>query len=920
MRMAMYINYPLRSLFKGKLRTLLAMLCIALGVMALVALQSVSSMVQASFNVNARSVNGGDITIQANSLPFTANDLTYFDSLKQAGTIQNYTPGLLLSGELNLHDWAKQSIIIYVVDPTRFPLVGTPELTNPSHTTFAKSLAQNKVIASQAFIDLYHKRVGDSFDMHTSGNVTLHMKLGAIATNSGVFVPSLGRGALVLSLDAYQQMVPNSAQPVLYNFINVTTANPTHTTKAVQVLQNHFPDASMRLPSDTLQQVQGTIDTLQKFLQIAGILALFICGVGIMNTMQVLLARRKLEIAMLKATGYRRSTLILIFGLETALLGLFGSIIGTGAGIAITSLVNKFVSQLTNIEIPFVLNPLIIGGGVAAGTLIALIFGLLPILQNAGVRPLNVLRDLPEEKKGGKVLVTWSMLFLLSLVLCGLATIILNNDVLYGVIVVYGGCLFLGLLSLICGIAVFLIARWPLPERFGLGHLFLLILISLLVAAVPFLVLPEVSILLLVVSLLGSLIILTRPIWRAHVKMALRNLDRRRGRTVAIMVVMFVGFFAISLILVLSQNLREAINKPRTLNFNIATITTGDDTANLQQTLGTIPGLSKTLQFPIARTSPIMVNNQPVSSLFTLKDRSSQGAYQAFTGLFSSAEGYDVATGKFPDTQNYQITGRTLNASDAGTNNVLVDSQLKNLPGVHLQLGDHITLVNFDQSVQQDVTIVGFFQDPVVPTQTHWAPIWAPLETVNTLQSTNSAEQVFLMHIDQKKVNTAIDHIGAVAPNAQVQDLANDNRDFFNQLLGNLLSVLTVVASFSMLIGVAIIANSVALAMFERKRELGILRSVGYKRRTLLNDVLLENALIGGVSALLAIILVTLVANPIGSFFLNDLFRVSNVHYGINSTVAIGLILGGTLLTMVVASMVAWRALSIRPLEVLRYE
>jgi hypothetical protein len=42
------------------------------------------------------------------------------------------------------------------------------------------------------------------------------------------------------------------------------------------------------------------------------------CGVGIVNTMQVLLSRRKTEIAMLKTTGYRRFDLYLLFGLEVA--------------------------------------------------------------------------------------------------------------------------------------------------------------------------------------------------------------------------------------------------------------------------------------------------------------------------------------------------------------------------------------------------------------------------------------------------------------------------------------------------------------------------------------------------------------------------------------------------------------------------
>ena len=81
------------------------------------------------------------------------------------------------------------------------------------------------------------------------------------------------------------------------------------------------------------------MQNIRYFLQIVGLLALLIGGVGIVNTMQVLLRRRRIEIAMLKTTGYRRGDLYALFGLEAALLGLVGGVVGAAAGIGVSFLV-----------------------------------------------------------------------------------------------------------------------------------------------------------------------------------------------------------------------------------------------------------------------------------------------------------------------------------------------------------------------------------------------------------------------------------------------------------------------------------------------------------------------------------------------------------------------------------------------------
>src|ERR1051326_2063487 len=101
MKTSLYFNYTSRSLLRGGQRTILAVFCVAVGVMAVVALQLVGFMLEHSLNTNARDLNGGDIAVTATGVPLKSSDLSYFDQLKKAGTISNYTAVISANGSLS---------------------------------------------------------------------------------------------------------------------------------------------------------------------------------------------------------------------------------------------------------------------------------------------------------------------------------------------------------------------------------------------------------------------------------------------------------------------------------------------------------------------------------------------------------------------------------------------------------------------------------------------------------------------------------------------------------------------------------------------------------------------------------------------------------------------------------------------------
>ncbi len=914
MKTSMYFNYTSRSLLRGGQRTILAVFCVAVGVMAIVALQLVGSMLQNSLTSNTRDTNGGDIAVTAQSVPFKASDLSYFAQLKSNGTITNYTAVVSTNGSLSPAATSRglstaasssQSFSVDAVDPNNYPVVSPPTFVTPSNGSVSNLLTRNQVIVTQNFSNTYHKKVGDTITVYiktqAGSGQTLHVTIAGIVADSGVFAQS---GSLVL-ISAHDYQVAAPGTPASYNAVYVTTAHQAQTDAAVKAINQHFPLASTQTVADALQAQQSSIDSINKFLEIAGLLALLIGGVGIVNTMQVLLSRRKTEIAMLKTTGYRRVDLYALFGLEAGLLGLIGGVVGAAAATGVSFIV-RILMQNLGLTVPFLLNPWTIAGGVAIGVVTALIFGLMPIVQAANIRPLNVIRDLSESRGVSSVALTIALLVVLSVLFCALAIVILNNAVVLGIAAVYGTFAFLLVLSVFFGLVVFVVSKLPVPEHFDLKYL-ALILVGVAASVLLYLVLPVFGILLFAASLVGIVIVLLPRTWKVSTKMALRNIGRQRTRTTTTMLALFIGVFTIGLVLALGQDLQTQISNSfaQNLTYNVVTMTSGTDTTTLQAKLGTVPGLSKTRTDTFTQIVPTAINGQPLQQVLpTGSDR------QQTITLLSSMEGYDLSH-TTPSSTIAQ--GRDLNASDAGTTNVVISDLLTSSGPfqMHLKPGDTITFASADGKTIKTVTVVGIYARS--SNGNHAGNVLASTEAVSALSPAKTgASTVTYMKVDSAQVNNALNRLGQIVPNATVQNLA-DIGAYIEQLLNSILEVLVAIASLSLIAGVIIIANAVALAMLERRRELGILKAVGYTSGTVLSEVMIENGVVGAVGALMAMLLATGAITLLGTLFFNLAFSVS-------SLIVISLIGGSALLAMLTAALVAWGSVRVRPLEVLRYE
>ena len=142
-----YGHYALRNLWREGRRSAFALFCVAAGVAAIVALETLGLALGEALTGNARAGNRGDVAaILGGDEFFTPQQMAAFEQLVDRGkatspTLRYRTQKLLISrleGE-----GAGQGLLVesFLVDPTAYPLCGQIEALDPPGALLAALLA-----------------------------------------------------------------------------------------------------------------------------------------------------------------------------------------------------------------------------------------------------------------------------------------------------------------------------------------------------------------------------------------------------------------------------------------------------------------------------------------------------------------------------------------------------------------------------------------------------------------------------------------------------------------------------------------------------------------------------------------------------------------------------------------------------------
>ncbi|MBC1514961.1 FtsX-like permease family protein [Listeria sp. FSL L7-1510] len=160
--------------------------------------------------------------------------------------------------------------------------------------------------------------------------------------------------------------------------------------EAAALLNADLPESDFIYGVYNMGNIDEEIEEFNKaqFYLLGGIasISLLVGGIGVMNIMLVSVTERTREIGIKKALGARRGTILWQFLVEAMVLTLLGGCIGIGLGIGIGVGLTNMAGYPYIISIPAIL------GGLSFSILIGVIFGIVPAIKASKLDPIEALR------------------------------------------------------------------------------------------------------------------------------------------------------------------------------------------------------------------------------------------------------------------------------------------------------------------------------------------------------------------------------------------------------------------------------------------------------------------------------------------------------------------------------------------------
>lgn len=403
MNMSESLLSAIDSLRANKLRAILTMLGVIIGVAAVIALLSIGNGVSASINSEISAIGTNLIMISTNaqnSDGYAALSLSDVEALSdplRAPDVDQVAASVQTSASVTSGGNSARPSITGVT-------ANYFSINNLDDFEAGDGLTQTDIDARARVAVLGASLAGDLFpDNYPVGQTvkidgTSYEVVGVLTASGGGF--SNTDDSLYVPISTAQSRLSNERTrggERAISSITATSASAEQNTAALeQITEVLRQEHGIVYADDDDFSLISQTDLLDSFNQITGILTAFlgaiagislvVGGIGIMNIMLVSVTERTREIGIRKAVGALRRDILAQFLLESMVLSLAGGLIGVLLGWLISWVAGNLIGLTTPIDVMTVL--MAVGFAVGVG----IVFGLYPAWRAASLRPIEALR------------------------------------------------------------------------------------------------------------------------------------------------------------------------------------------------------------------------------------------------------------------------------------------------------------------------------------------------------------------------------------------------------------------------------------------------------------------------------------------------------------------------------------------------
>ncbi|WP_139084931.1 ABC transporter permease [Bacillus sp. FJAT-27264] len=388
MKLFQSMRMALKSIYSSKVRSLLTMLGIIIGVSSVIILVSVGQGTTSQITEQLNGLGTNQLTVNITGRGATTS-LTYDEALALGDLpgVKDVAP--VISGNVTAkHNTDNVSVSVEGITPSYEDVkdfhVQSGRFLLDIDTQYRQKVA---LIGSSTATDLFgtDSPVGQTVQL----NGISYKIVGLLETKGSSLGGSNDDKILIPISTAERQLQSKGVRSIT---IATTSADTVATVKSrlESILAAKFSNATNAYTVFDSQQMLDTVNSTTNTLSmaLAGIagISLLVGGIGIMNIMIVSVNERTREIGVRKAIGAKKLDILAQFMIESVVLSGLGGIIGVGIGVGGSWLLGHYSPLSVSIAWNMVLVSFLFS------LLIGVVFGMMPANKAARLRPIHALR------------------------------------------------------------------------------------------------------------------------------------------------------------------------------------------------------------------------------------------------------------------------------------------------------------------------------------------------------------------------------------------------------------------------------------------------------------------------------------------------------------------------------------------------
>jgi len=369
-----------RDVTQRRVRSLLTIGAIAIGVAGIVAIVSTAQNLTRAQADAYRNASQADITFWVwDAPPKTARALEDIPNVTAAELRNNYYTKCRWNGEYrDVNVWGLENFSDARINQIRL---------------LDRAPKSGEFVAEVTARDLFPVQIGDAFACRARDGTTLTLTLAGFAQSPNYPSATILDWATVYANaeDVAKLLGISGANQALLKVRDLTQARDT-AREAARLLDrrgvtHNAPD--IRDPQNYLGKRE--LDALFVLFSVFSVVGLVTSGFLVANTLAAMTAEQVGEIGIVKAIGGTRVQVIAIYLIAALLYGIAGTILGTILGALGSWRLLAYIGALLNLDIGFAIAPEGVALGAVVGIGVTLIAGLIPALSGTAIRVKDAL-------------------------------------------------------------------------------------------------------------------------------------------------------------------------------------------------------------------------------------------------------------------------------------------------------------------------------------------------------------------------------------------------------------------------------------------------------------------------------------------------------------------------------------------------